>query len=143
VAGAAGAGALAGAGLGWIYGLEAAGAAGTGGALVPMTDAAFNYGTIQTIAGYETAGVIGVDGAGTYTMNIWGLYETEASEGLFSLANAIRAQAAAAGATDISIMGTAIINPGIANMSVALAARLGFALTRINATTILLQGSVF
>jgi RHS repeat-associated protein len=141
VVGAAGIGALAGSGIGWLAGIEGATAVGgAGGALVPMAEAAFNYGTIQTIAGYEIAGVIGLDGS-TYTMNIWALYGTETSEGLFSLANAIRTEAAAVGATDISITGNAIINPGIANMSASLAARLGFVLTKINPTTILLQGS--
>jgi len=112
----------------------------TGSALVPMTDAAYNYGTIQTIAGYEVAGTSGMVGS-TYSMNIWGLYATEDAQGIGSLASTIQAQAAALGATDISITGNAIINPSILNMG-ALAARYGFSFTQIDSTTVLLQGAV-
>jgi RHS repeat-associated protein len=111
-----------------------------GSALVPMTDAAYNYGTVQTIAGYEVAGTAGMVGS-TYSMNIWGLYATEDAQGIGSLASAIQAQAAALGATDISITGNAIINPSILNMG-GVAARYGFSFTQINSTTVLLQGAV-
>jgi hypothetical protein len=110
-------------------------------ALQPMADAAFQTGTIRTIAGYEVAGNAGLVGS-TYNMNIWGLYATEDSQGLSALVNGFNAEASAAGATDISITGNAIINPGIANMNPAIAARYGFSFTQINPTTILLQGPV-
>jgi len=54
----------------------------------------------------------------------------------------LRMEATAAGAEQISILGVATINPALANMSPTLAARMGFTFTRINSTTILLQGSV-
>ncbi len=106
-----------------------------------MADAAFNTGTIRTIAGYEVGGNAGLVGS-TYNMNIWGLYATEDAQGLGALANAFKAEAGAAGATDISISGNAIINPGIANMNPAIAARYGFSFSQVNPTTIMLQGSV-
>jgi hypothetical protein len=115
-------------------------AAGAGGSLVPMLNAAYNYGNVQTIAGYEVAGTSGIVGS-TYTMNIWGLYATENAGGIGSLAGAIQSQAAALGATDISITGNAIINPSILNMG-AVAGRYGFSFSQINPTTIWLGAPV-
>jgi hypothetical protein len=57
-----------------------------------MANATFNTGTIRTVAGYEVAGNAGLVGQ-TYNVNVWGLYATENSQGLFSLANALRAEA--------------------------------------------------
>jgi len=105
-----------------------------------MVDAAYNYGTVQTIAGHEVAGTPGMVGS-TYTMNIWGLYATENAGGIGSLAGAIQSQAAALGATDISITGNAIINPSILNMG-AVAGRYGFSFSQINPTTIWLGAPV-
>jgi hypothetical protein len=65
-------------------------------------------------------------GGSINNLNIWGLYATEGNEGLGALANARKAEASAAGASNISITGNAIINPGIANMNPAIAARFGF-----------------
>lgn len=53
-----------------------------------MADAAFNTGTIRTIAGYEVGGNAGLVGS-TYNMNIWGLYATEDAQGFGALANAL------------------------------------------------------
>jgi len=122
-----------------VGGLTAAERAG--GALVPMAEAGFNTGTIRTIAGYELGGNAGLVGS-TYNMNIWGLYATKDARGLGALANAFKAEAGAAGATDISITGNAIINPAIANMNPAIAARYGFSFSQINPSTIMLRGPV-
>lgn len=124
-----------------VAGGAVAGAGAGGRALVPMAEAAYATGTVRSIAGYEVAGNAGLVG-NTYTMNIWGLYRTEGAQGLGALANAIRAEASAAGASSISISGNAIINTGIANMNPAIAARYGFAFSRVNPTTIMLQGTV-
>jgi RHS repeat-associated protein len=113
----------------------------SGTAIETMANAAFSAGTIRTVAGYEVAGNVGLVG-GTYNVNIWGLYATEDSEGAFSFVNALNAEANAAGASQISITGTSVINPGLLNMSPALAGRLGFQFTQVNPTTILLQGAV-
>jgi len=48
----------------------------------------------------------------------------------------LRAEAGAAGATDISISGNAIINPALANLNPAIAARYGFSFSQVNPTTI-------
>jgi RHS repeat-associated protein len=130
---------------GGLVGLSAAAseglaAAGSGGALVPMADAAYNYGSIQTIAGYQVAGTAGLVGD-TYAMNVWGLYATEGAEGIGALANGIQAQASFLGAADISITGNAIINPGILNIG-SVAARYGFSYSQINATSIWLWMSL-
>jgi len=110
-------------------------------ALEPMANAAFNTGTIRTIAGYEVAGNAGLVGT-SYNVNIWGLYATENSEGAFSFVNTLNSEARAAGASQISITGTSVINPSLFNMSPAVAGRLGFQFTQVNPTTILLQGAV-
>ena len=110
-------------------------------ALVPMVDAAFSYGTVRTVAGYELGGNAGLVGS-TYNVNIWGLYATGESQGLGALASALRAEAGAAGATDISISGNAIINPALANLNPAIAARYGFSFSQVNPTTIFLRGPV-
>ena len=106
-----------------------------------MGEAAFRYGTIRGLAGYEIAGTAGLVGK-TYNVNLWALYATPSSKGLGSLVNALRGEAAAAGASQISITGTAIINPGIANISSAAAARFGLELTKVSESTIILRGAV-
>ena len=111
------------------------------GNLVPIAEAAFRYGTIRTVAGYEVAGTAGSVG-NTYNMNIWGLYATTERQGLAALANAFRAEAGAAGASNINIVGAAVINNGIANMSQSVAARLGFTFSKVNESTVMLQGPV-
>ncbi len=118
-----------------------ANASESGTGLVPMEDASYYGGTLRNIAGYEVAGSSGLVG-NTYNMNIWGLYSTTDSEGLFSLANAIRNEASAAGALDVSITGNAIINQSIMNVSPTMAARLGFDIELVNSETIILRGSV-
>ena len=106
-----------------------------------MANAAFNTGTIRTVAGYEVAGNAGLVGQ-TYNLNVWGLYATKNSQGLPSLANALRAEASAVGASQISITGNAVINQGIMNISPRVAGRLGFQVNQVNSATILLRGSV-
>ncbi|MBN9088418.1 MAG: RHS repeat-associated core domain-containing protein [Reyranella sp.] len=113
-----------------------------GGALLPIAEAALYYGRIQTIAGYEvgySAGLVGT----TYNVNMWALYAKPGeSLGLFALNNFFRAQAAASGATSISIIGASIINPSLANMSTALASRLGYSVSQINPSTIWLRSGL-
>jgi RHS repeat-associated protein len=120
--------------------LASGGTAGPGGALVTTEYAAYNYGTIQTIAGYEVGGTAGMVGS-TYSMNIWALYATEGAEGMGAFANAIRAEATALGATEISITGNAVINPGIMNMG-SVAARYGFGFSQINSSTVWLWATL-
>jgi len=100
-------------------------------ALQPMADAAFQTGTIRNVAGYELGGNAGLVG-NTYNVNLWGLYATENAQGPFALVNALNAEASAAGASQISITGNAVVKAG----------RLGFQFQQINPTTILLQGAV-
>jgi hypothetical protein len=52
------------------------------------------------------------------------------------------AEAAAAGATQISISGNVIVNQGLARLSEAVAARYGLQLLRINNETLILTGPV-
>jgi hypothetical protein len=117
--------------------------AGRGGtlALEPMADAAFKTGTVSNLAGYQVAGNAGLVGE-IYNVNVWGLYATENSQGLASLMNALRSQARAVGASEISITGNAIRNPAIQNLSPAVAGRFGFGVTQVNSTTIVLRGGV-
>ncbi len=115
-------------------------AAASRSALVPMSEAAYSTGTVRTVVGYEVGGTAGRVGD-TYNMNIWGLYNTESSQGLSSLANALRSEAAASGASRISITGNAVINKGIQNLSPRAAARLGFEVEKVNPTTVILRGT--
>jgi RHS repeat-associated protein len=126
-----------------LAGMEGAAAAAesTTTALQPMADAAFQTGTIRNIAGYEVAGNAGLVG-NTYNVNLWGLYATENSQGPFALVNALNSEASAAGATQISITGNAVVNQSLLNISPGVAGRLGFQFQQINPTTILLQGAV-
>ena len=111
-----------------------------GGALVPLSDAAYYFGTIRTVAGYQLGGVAGLIGD-TYNVNVWALYETEGAQGLQALANALKAEASAAGASSIEITGTAIRNTGFAKLSPATLLRFfGFSATQVNPTTIVLRG---
>ena len=137
--GAAEGGAVAGEARSSAVATQGEGAAEGSEALVPMARASFETGTVRTVAGYEVGGNAGLVGS-TYNVNIWGLYATEGAQGLSSLANAFKAEASAAGASKISISGNAIINPGIANMNPAIAARYGLNFEQVNPTTIMLHG---
>ena len=53
--------------------------------------------------------------------------------------NVPKAEATSAGATQISITGVSIVNPGIANLSPAVAARFGYQVITVNGTTIVLK----
>lgn len=122
---------------------SAASIAAEGGttALQPMADAAFQTGTIRNVAGYELGGNAGLAG-NTYNVNLWGLYATENAQGPFALVNALKGEASAAGASQISITGNAVVNQGLLNIGPGVASRLGFQFQQINPTTILLQGAV-
>ena len=126
----------------WAGGSGAvAGAATSGsGSLVPILDAAYTA-LPRTIAGYQFAGNAGLVGS-TYNVNVWALFATAESRGLFAFVNALKAEASAAGATNISIIGIGVANPGLANMSTAAAARVGFIFSQINPTTISLMGAI-
>jgi RHS repeat-associated protein len=126
------------AGIGGVAAVESVGSGSQ--ALVPMADAALNYGTIRTVAGYELGGTTGLVGS-SYSVNIWALYATDNSQGLGALANALQTEASSAGASSISITGNAIINPGLMNMS-GIAGRYGFSFSVINPTTISLWARV-
>jgi hypothetical protein len=106
-----------------------------------MADAAFQTGTIRTIAGYETAGNAGLVG-NTYNVNLWGMYATDASQGPFAFVNALKAEASAAGANQISITGLKVINTDLLNISPRVAGRMGLQFQQISPETILLQGGV-
>jgi len=110
-------------------------------ALQPMADAALQTGTIRNVAGYELGGNAGLAG-NTYNVNLWALYETQGSQGPFALINALKGEASAAGANQISITGSAVINQDLLNIPPAIANRLGLQFQQINPTTILLQGAV-
>ncbi|MBL0317861.1 MAG: hypothetical protein IPP74_00910 [Alphaproteobacteria bacterium] len=112
-----------------------------GGALVPIGEAAFEFGSSSVVAGYEVGGTSGMVGS-TYTVNIWGLYATEESQGLAALINSYKAEAIANGATKISISGSSIVNSQIANISSGVAARFGLTIEHINPTTIILTGAL-
>jgi RHS repeat-associated protein len=110
-------------------------------ALQPMANAALQTGTIRTVAGYELGGNAGLVG-NTYNVNLWALYETEGSQGPFALMNALKSEASAAGANQISITGSAVVNQDLLNIPPAVANRLGLQFQQINPTTILLQGPI-
>jgi RHS repeat-associated protein len=135
--GAAGVGAGIGALIGGTGGLGLLAAAGG----VEATTVPVDLEAVRMLAGYELAGGSALIGD-TYTMTIWSLYNTGGGPGLWALSNAIRAEAAAAGASNISITGTNIVNPGFSSMSSALAARLGWTITHIDGSTILITGPV-
>jgi hypothetical protein len=126
-----------------LFGPNAEFKAAEGGtaALQPMADAAFQTGTIRNVAGYELGGNAGLV-RNTYNVNLWGLYATENSQGPFALINALKGEASAAGARQISITGNAVVNQSLLNISPGVASRLGFQFRQINPTTILLQGAV-
>jgi hypothetical protein len=126
-------------GLGTL--VSAARAGGASRALVPSVDAVYAGATERLIAGYNVWGTAGRVGT-TYNVNVLGLYATEGSQGLGALVGAWRAEAAAAGASRISIQGLAIINQGLAGLSARAAARYGLQLERVNGNTIILSGGL-
>ncbi len=120
--------------------LAGRGAAGSR-ALVPAVDAVYATATERIVAGYNVWGNAARVGS-TYNVNVLGLYATESSQGLGALVGALRAEAAAAGASRISIQGLAIVNEGVAGISARAAARYGLQVERINANTIILTGGL-
>jgi RHS repeat-associated protein len=116
-----------------------AGAEATG-ALAAM-EATLATDAVRTVAGYQVGGNAGLVRS-TYNVNIWGLYRTASSEGSFAFINALRAEAVAAGASEISIIGAAVRNPVLMNINQGVATRLGLTFTRVDATTIKLFGKL-
>ena len=112
-------------------------------ALQPMAEAAFQTGTTRTLAGYELGGNAGLVG-NTYNVNLWGLYQTSAPQGPFALVNALKAEASAAGATQISITGNALTPLStLRGLTPGMAGRLGLELTRAALSTGGRAGSKF
>jgi hypothetical protein len=129
-------------------GLAIAGGAFIGGGLALLPEllaleeeagAAVAVDGVWEAAGYEIGGSTQLVGD-TYVVNIWGLYSTPQSEGIFALANTIRAEATAAGASNISITGAYIRNPMIYSLGNALARRFGLSFSRIGPNAIRLWG---
>lgn len=137
------------------------------GALVPMKQSAAEFdpmgnpnglGTSRQIAGYDVTGTAGLVGS-VYNVNIYsvvthfdaaaldGLDDLDsfsslvAGKGMPALGNALKAEASAAGAQSISIVGTEIVNSGFMRLA-RVAGRFGFEFTQINPTTIRLSGPV-
>ncbi len=108
-------------------------------ALLPMFDAAYMYGSTRMVAGYAVNGTAGLVGS-TYNINLWALYRTAGAEGLPALLSAFKAEAAAAGASNISISGSAIINSGLMNISSSAAARFGITVQPISSDSIIIIG---
>jgi hypothetical protein len=126
-------------GLAELGSLSAAAETSGSRALVPMAENLYGIGTERVVAGYKVWGNAGLVGE-TYNVNVLGLYATAERQGLGALVKALRAEAASAGASRISISGNAIINQGIAGLTEQAAARFGLRLTRINSETIILSG---
>ena len=119
-------------------------AAETGGsrALVQMNSYLRTQGEGRMVAGYYISGNSGLVGS-TYNVNVYALAALPGeAQGPFALVNALRAEASAAGASQISILGNSVANPMLLNMNPAVAGRLGFQFQQINPTTTLLQGAV-
>jgi hypothetical protein len=92
------------------------------------------------IAGYDIGGNAGLVG-NTYNFNLWGVYRTAQSEGFADLVGAMKAEAAAAGAENISILGTHIVNPALMRAGI-IARGFGLSFEAINESTILLTGGL-
>jgi hypothetical protein len=97
--------------------------------------------TVSAIAGYNVWGTAGLVGT-TYTYDILGLYASGSSRGLVALAQALRAQAAAAGATEIRIVGRAILAKNQTFFSQRVAARFGLTVECVDADTVILRGKL-
>jgi hypothetical protein len=97
-------------------------------------------GAARTVAGYDILGTAGLEGK-TYAVNIWGLTRTEgATGGLFGLSNALRAEASAAGASEISITGSMVAEMKLMNPT--LANSLGYSYTQVGPTTFVLRAPI-
>ena len=120
---------------------DAAEAAST--ALVPLSGASVPYGTISSMAGYDIGGSSGLVGS-TYNYNIWGMYGTSESEGMFALVNEMKTTAALAGADSISILGTHVVNGELLNAArmAPMAARVGLTFESVGDAAILLTGLI-
>lgn len=94
---------------------------------------------VQQVRQYDIGGSSELVGT-TYQYNIWGLYSTSSSQGMFSLVNEMKATASAAGADSISILGTHVVNPSLMTISPATAARVGLSFEAVSDSAILLTG---
>jgi hypothetical protein len=134
----AGAMAAFGAGLVFDFGTRGAGgAARRGSSLLKADEEVFQQALMrdaEVVQGFRIFGNKGLAG-NTFNRNIF-LIEAERKGAvpLRSLANAFEQEARAAGATRLSIMGHAVINPGF--MSPAIAQRFGFVSRPVNDYTI-------
>jgi RHS repeat-associated protein len=111
------------------------------GPLEAIEDTIEIIGAERIIAGYEVGATSGLVG-NTYNVNVIWLMAKENAQGLGVLVNALRSEASAAGATEISISGTHIVNENLINISEAMANRFGLSVNHINEYTIILHGSV-
>jgi hypothetical protein len=99
-------------------------------------------GTERIIAGYDVVSQAQRIG-NTYSITISGWYERVGeSQGYRALLNALRSDAAAAGASDIEIIGAMVENQGLYRVVEALAPRLGFTFERLTSTYFRLRGPV-
>jgi RHS repeat-associated protein len=110
--------------------------------LVPAIESAASSGE-RLIAGYRVV-VSEVQQLGnTYSMTITGWTgRGQNPQGLSAFLNALRDEAAAAGASKIEIIGDMIGNPAISNLSPAAAEKFGFILEKMSPTAIKLIGNV-
>jgi hypothetical protein len=130
-------------GLGRILGMrsnkEAAFAAV--GALIPIAEETFRVSLFQSalnsverVAGFRIFGIKGVVGE-TFTRSVF-LFEAEkkGAAPLSGLVEALTSEARQAGAKELRIIGTSVVNPGLFNAKTA--ARYGFTFRQINKDTI-------
>lgn len=130
-----------------LAGLGAAGggAAQSSRALVPLGEWLYFNGTSRVVAGYTLVGNAGRVGA-TYNINILGLgAEAGQARGFFALINALRTEAAASGASRISITGEWIANKQLVPFFTRVAARFGMqveVLTSAGGTAVTISGAL-
>ena len=83
------------------------------------------------------------DSLATRTTSIFGGFmRPTVHKGPFALIKALKGEASASGASQISIAGNVVINQGLLNISPGIAGRLGLQFQQINPKTILLQGAL-
>ena len=111
-----------------------------GAGLLPI-EAVYASAFPRAIAGYEVWGTAELVGT-TYTFDVLGLWATGSSRGLIALFEALRAEAAAAGATEIKIVGRAILKKNQTFFSKRAAARFGLKVECVNAETVILSGKL-
>ncbi|MDZ4853662.1 MAG: SpvB/TcaC N-terminal domain-containing protein [Nitrospirota bacterium] len=119
-----------------------AGRAARGAASVGDEAAEAFIGTERIIADYNVVGQAQRVG-NTYIMTISGWFERVGeSQGIRALLNALRAEAKAAGASEIQIIGAMVENPILKKMNPAIAAKFGLTLEPLSPTWFRLSGPV-